>query len=76
MLRAADDGADFLGQMVDVLAVGEQLVVLGVGEQLGLRVLLVLEDEPVADAVDVEAVLLDGRQFGLELVVVYGLVCG
>jgi hypothetical protein len=70
MLRAADDRADFLGEVVDVLAVREQLVVLGVGEQLRAQVLVVLEDQSGADTVDVETALLDGRQFRLKFVVV------
>ena len=49
LLRATDDRADFLGQMVDVLSMLEELVVLGMGEQLRARILFMFEDQATAN---------------------------
>ena len=76
ILRATNDRTDFLGQVVDVLSILEQLVVLGMGEQLRACVFVMFEDQASANRMDVEAVINDGAQFGLELVVVDGLVAG
>ena len=60
----------FLRQMLDVLPgvcpFSEELVsVLGECEELRPQVLLVLEDEPVSDAMNVERLALNRCQFGL-----------
>ena len=76
LLRATDDRADFLGQMVDVLSMLEELVVLGMGEQLRARVLFMFEDQTTANRMNVKTVINNRAKFGLELVVVDRLVAG
>src|SRR2546428_432374 len=49
LLRATDDRADSLGQMVDVLSMLEELVVLGMGELLRARILFMFEDQATAN---------------------------
>lgn len=46
-----------LREKLHILATGEEFVVPGMGEELCFVVLLVLEDEAVADLVEVKAAL-------------------
>src|SRR5712692_10037517 len=62
--------------MVDVLCMLKELVVLGMGEQLRARVLCMFEDQATANRMNVETVINNRAEFGLELVVVDGLVAG
>ena len=74
MFGAANDRTDFFGKVVDIFAVLEAACRSSHGRGASPGVLIILEDQPMPIAVDVEAVLFDGRQFGLKLVVIHRFV--